>query len=347
MRRTSAFLLSLAGVLGVLLTPSTAQAGAASGYAYLWADQPSAAAYDPAAAYSFNSTGGVNHVVRLAAGQYEVQLPGLGTSGGVAHATAYGSSGNTCQIGFWTWSGDLLKIRVYCFHGTAYADTQFTAAFTNRPAAPEYAYLFADQPGAAAYTPTATYQYNSSGQLSTIQRLGTGDYRVTVAGVRGVGDVQVTGYGYAANPCSIASFASPGYPDFGGTVFVQCVDAASAPVDAYFTLTTSITTGFLGHVPAAYARIDPPAPLSRTTPYTPTTSYNTTGSAMTVTRTGVGRSVVTMPGQPLTGGSVHVSAYSFGMERCGVVFWWITGVVVQCWQGSAAFDSPFTVDFSV
>ncbi|MBB5867721.1 hypothetical protein F4553_001100 [Allocatelliglobosispora scoriae] len=344
--RPAAFLAVLAGLLGALvLPPAAAHAGVTSGYAYLWANQPTTASYDPSTYYSFNSTGAVNHVVRLAVGRYEVQLPNLGAAGGVAHATAYGNTGNTCQIGFWTRSGDTLLMHVNCFAGSAYADTVFTAAFVNRPTAADFTYLFADQPTAASYTPTSSYQFNSSGASNTIQRLGTGYYMVNVNGVRGIGDVQITGYGANLARCSVGSFASLGYPRFGGVAFVHCVDAASAPVDANFTLTTSVLTGFLGRVPAAYARVDPPAPLTRTTPYTPTTLFNSTGSGVTATRTGVGRTVVAMPGQPLIGGTVHVTAYSFGTERCGVAAWGSIGVTVQCWQGSVAYDSPFTVVF--
>lgn len=344
MRRTSAFIVVLAGLLGSVAFAPAAYA-ATDGFAYVWANQPTTASYDPSPLYSFNSTGAVNHVVRITTGQYEVQLPNLGVSGGVAHASAYGTTTNTCQVGYWNWSGGTMAVRVNCFHGGLAADTAFTAAFTNRPSATDFAYLFADQPGAASYTPNPIFQYNSSGMLSTIQRLDAGYYKVNVLGVIGVGDVQVTGYGFGLARCSVASFASPGYPNYGGVVFVRCVNSVDVLTDAYFSLTTSTVTGFLGRVPAAYARVDPPAPLSRTTPYNATTSFNSTGSAITVTRVGVGRSVVSMPGQPLGGGTVHVTAYSFGTERCNAVAWVSSGVTVQCWKGSAAFDSPFTVGF--
>lgn len=343
MRRRGA-LFTVVGLLAALAAPSVAHAAVSSGFAYVWANQPGTASYDPPTPYSFNSTGAVNHIDRVGVGQYDVQFPNLGTSGGVSHATAYGVTTNTCQVGYRYWSGDTLWMRVYCFKESTLSDTLFTATFSNRPTTPNTAYLFANEPTSAAYTPNPTYQYNSGGGLSTVQRLGVGHYRIDVPTVPSLGDVQVSAYGATAARCSVGSFAAPGYPDFGRVIFVYCVNAANAPTDAYFMM-TSAETGFLGRVPAAYARVDPPAPLSRTTPYSPTTSYNSTGAAITITRIGVGRSRVAMPGQPLTGGTVNVTGYSFGTERCNAVSWSTSGVTVQCWQGYTAYDSPFTVAF--
>jgi len=343
LRRKGVFIV-IAGLLAALALPSAAHAAVSSGFGYVWANQPSTASYDPSALYSFNSTGAVNHVVRVGPGEYEVQFPNLGTSGGVSHVSAYGQTANTCQVGYRYWSGDALFLHVYCFAGAVPADTAYTATFSNRPTTADSAYLFADQSTVAAYTPNPNYQFNSTGGLSTVTRLGVGHYRIDVPGVIGPGDVQVSGYGSTVARCTVASWSGLAWPGYGRVIFVWCTDATNTAADERFMVTTA-GTGFLGRVPASYARIDPPAPLSRTTSYSATSAYNSTGGAVTATRTGVGRYQVVMPGQPLVGGTVSVTGYSFGTERCNAVFWTAAGITVQCWQGSVAYDSPFTVAF--
>src|SRR5262249_41274398 len=63
-------------------------------YGYVWADQPAAASYTPASPYQKNSSFTANTVRRNGIGSYTVRFPNLGTSGGMAHATAYGYSAN-------------------------------------------------------------------------------------------------------------------------------------------------------------------------------------------------------------------------------------------------------------
>ena len=66
--------------------------------AYLWANQPSAARYQPAAGYRYSTAGRSPLVLRRGTGVYEVRLRGL-PPGGAAIVTAYGGGTATCQLG--------------------------------------------------------------------------------------------------------------------------------------------------------------------------------------------------------------------------------------------------------
>src|SRR3954469_4558965 len=71
-------------------------------------------------------------------------------------------------------------------------------------------YVWADRPTAGSYTPDGFFQYNGSGQVNTITRLGTGRWRVKFpgigsaarAGVPGSGGIaHVVAYGLTAANC--------------------------------------------------------------------------------------------------------------------------------------------------
>ena len=136
------------------------------------------------AAWQGNSTGAVNTVERTGTGAYTITFPNLGTfpiarngGGGTVHVTAYGNGTEWCNVRSWqptpsTLDGDLqVEVRCFTAAGTP-VDTQFTAMFV-RPFTydqPRFGYVWADQPSAASYTPSATYSYNGNGALGTRTR---------------------------------------------------------------------------------------------------------------------------------------------------------------------------------
>jgi hypothetical protein len=101
--------------------------------AYLWADQPTKASYQPSLPYSYNSTGGTNTIAHgVAPGDYLVYLPGLVNLGGNAHVTAYGGGSGYCKLGGWYQLPSGTYVNVLCFDGNGDpADTRFSLRYTN------------------------------------------------------------------------------------------------------------------------------------------------------------------------------------------------------------------------
>jgi hypothetical protein len=222
-------------------------------FAYLWADNPSAD-YDLTSvddsAFSFNSAGGPNHVTRTGTGHYAVILPGLGVAKGDVQVTPYhegavtsaspaGITFTDCKVAGWSPSGSDELIYVYCFdvNGDP-SDSQFNLIFTERaglkgPGGGPFAYLLAQKPSTASYSPKAAYRYSSAGHAPSITRQGTGKYTVTLPGMPAGGTVKVTAYGTNATRCTIKSFVTSGSPQ---KVRVSCWTLTGTAIDSKFTL---------------------------------------------------------------------------------------------------------------
>lgn len=100
-----------------------------------------------------------------------------------------------------------------------------------------YGFAWADNSKQAQYTPSETYAFNSSGGPISIQRRGTGIYRVNFAGLGGHGtaggNVQVTAYGNGSEQCKVVSWNS-GRADF--IIEVKCIDIQGRPADTQFSV---------------------------------------------------------------------------------------------------------------
>ena len=106
---------------------------------------------------------------------------GLGTAGGVAHAQAYGSAANFCNVVSWSTSGADEVVSIACYNsGTSPVDTQFVANFAvGHQSTAHFSYLWLDEPTASGkHKVSATYRYDSTGHEPTVQRLSAGKYRV-------------------------------------------------------------------------------------------------------------------------------------------------------------------------
>ncbi|MFG2099488.1 hypothetical protein ACGFJ5_02710 [Micromonospora echinaurantiaca] len=219
--------------------------------ATVWAHSPTTAEYRITGGYSANSAEGDVIVRRTGTGAYTVTLEGGATTGGVAHAVAYGGGPVHCTIAGWYRSlvaPDLL-IQVRCFAATgAPVDSRFVATFTNRKQIHQgrLAWFVTDQAAPTGIrTLPATYRYDSTGGEIRYERLATGRYQFHMNphppseyGHPYFPLTHVTALGTSAVNCQIS------WPDH---LQVRCANAAGTPVDARFTVTYGVRIDLLGH----------------------------------------------------------------------------------------------------
>jgi hypothetical protein len=352
-----------ATVTGALVTGALVQAGPAAasvagdahGSGYVWAYASAATIgqpYSVSGNYQYNTTGAADSITHTGTGTYTVDFPGL-APWGTALTTAYGSGSAHCKL--YGWNGDGsggTTVSIGCYDHTGnLVDSQFTASYTY----PGYtgtigAYVWADHPASTSYTPNTTYQFNDSGALNTIARIGTGIYQVTLPNVRsglGGGDAQVTSYGgwsSYSDQCQAGGWYDNGAAQ---VVTVRCFSVTGAPADSYFAMTFGINTTMLlagtGHS-SAYAWADQPTAPN----YTPNTwySYNSAGGTTAVNRGGTGQYTVLFP-VDLSSGDVEVTAYGGSPVSCKTAYWNSDGVRVNCFDAAGApADSYFDVSFT-
>lgn len=97
---------------------------------YTWANQPSAAQYEPHPLYSYNPAGGRITISRTGTGAYTVQFAGLGgkgKGGGHVQVTSYGDNSDTCKVMRWGHGSPDFVVEVRCFDARGAAvDSRFT-----------------------------------------------------------------------------------------------------------------------------------------------------------------------------------------------------------------------------
>ncbi|MGH2786413.1 MAG: hypothetical protein ACRDJV_00710 [Actinomycetota bacterium] len=325
--------------------------GAQAVWGYVWAHDPSAPSYTPSPSYQLNSKGWTNTIDRLGTGSYLVKFPGLGVSGGMAHATAYGSSGESCKVHSWVPSGTLQRVWIRCFSSEGRpVDTRFVASFVRSVSGSgPLAHVWADQPSTAVYTPSPTYQFNSTGALNTITRSGVGIYNVMLTNLADTGgNVKVTAYGSGSETCKVQAWGQSGS---NIRAIVRCFTTGGALVDTRFTLTYAKSLGITG-IPgtkAGYVLADQPANAS----YTPLAShqFNFLGGANTVIRSAPGQYTVTMPSLGAVSGHVQVNSVGTNPRECKVSHWVPSGpnlsIGVRCFTTTGVpADSKFVATFT-
>jgi len=209
-------------------------------------------------------------------------------------------------------------------------------------------------PVGVPYTPSLTYQHNSSGGTNTITRNGTGNYAVTFPGLGGGGSVggivQVTAYGSGPESCKVSNW-HPTPSDIAVTVL--CFDASGVQTDTLYDVSFSTyPTEVVNH---GYVWANDPFSPS----YVPNTFYqfNSTCNTNTISRAGVGKYTVkfpglaALPGDPQPGGTVKVTAYGTGSEICKVESWTAVGpdesVEIRCFTAlGAAADTQYSVTYT-
>jgi hypothetical protein len=98
----------------------------------------------------------------------------------------------------------------------------------------ESGYVWANSPSVASYTPSTTYQYNSTGAINTITRSGVGAYAVRFPGLKTLGGVaQVTSYGGGNTYCNVGSWFLSGTDT---VVNVRCFAPNGTPADSMYTV---------------------------------------------------------------------------------------------------------------
>jgi hypothetical protein len=333
LRRLASAALTIAVVAtgALALAPSTAQAAGPYGSAFVWLDTPDASMCVVPADHQWNSSSPwaqVNTVCQEDTGAYTVLLPGQQATAGTVQVTAYGSDAAYCKVASWGPAGSDQRIRVRCFSAAgAPTDSQFTLSYTNLSGnGSPLAYVFANQPTTATYTPPVNYQYNSTGTANTIIKIAgqVGKYTVHIPNLAAAsaGNVQVTAYGTGSEWCTPWNWGPNGTAQH---VQVHCFTATGAPAESKFTLSyvrdgnllgRSICCGPDGH-PTAYALAHNPTAAS----YVPAVSYRygfkPTGQ---ITRLSTGRYKVDF-GWSGDQGTVHVTATGGGTARCKVESW--------------------------
>ncbi|GAB3661542.1 hypothetical protein GCM10027589_23890 [Actinocorallia lasiicapitis] len=369
-------LVGIGAVLGVGLVVGAAPVradAAGEGYAYVWAHTANATLNTPYEPTGYNASSfwpsTRNSVTRTGTGAYTVQFKVEKRTGGVVHVASYGGGSERCKVYNWAPTeiggglGVLARVRCFTASGSP-ANAQFVASYTNKTSFAEApsAYLWADQPSAASYTPAVGYQANSRGGAGTIIRGGTGLYEVTLPRHgEGGGHVQVTAYGGGSAYCKVTNWV----PSAGGQkINVRCFTTAGAFTDSMFTLTYVYQGNILnarnccgpgpspvGH-PAAYAWADQPSRPSYQASPAYSWNYASGANAVTnITRAATGDYAVRFNangGQiSLADGNVAVTGYGTGSATCKVVGWATsTGVRVRCFSpAGAAADSQFTVAY--
>lgn len=211
-------------------------------------------------------------------------------------------------------------------------------------------YVWANEPGSANYTPSTMYSFNSSGGGISISRSAVGNYTVRFSGLGGGasagGNVLVTAYGGGSEICKVASWNSAG-ADF--TPNVRCFTAGGAAVDTMYTVRVVMNNAAHSANGNGYAWADNPTSAS----YTPSTmySFNSSGGAVSITRSGVGMYAVRFSGLGggSAGGNVQVTAYGSNADVCKVASWSFapTDFIanVRCFRsGGGPVDTTYSIN---
>ncbi|MEM9489728.1 MAG: FG-GAP repeat protein, partial [Myxococcota bacterium] len=202
---------------------------------FLRADRPTEPEYTPDPDYQASPDGAEARIRRLSAGVYNVRMPIIaGTNAGHVVVAAYGTTARHCKTNTWTPDGNDIRAFVRCFNADGDdADSRFTLHYTDENVPTGVgAYLWANEPLSAFYTPIASHQWSSGGESATVERTEIGRYRVHLPGLALIGGmVQASGYGNTDHRCHAALW----YPDLtlsGKLVTVQCQDASGRPADS-------------------------------------------------------------------------------------------------------------------
>lgn len=355
--KRAAVLRTTAALAMVFTAASIGAAEAATRVGWVWADQPnSTVAYTPL--YSYNSAGGAIKIRPQAVGVYEVDFNALynGSPDNI-QVSAYGTSG-WCMSDGWTHVLKQVQADVKCYNANgALANNMFTLLYQSRNALfgsanRGLAFLRADEPKVASYTPNAAFQYNSTGAANTIVRNGVGNYSVTIPGLTKVGgNVQVTAWsGFDAMRCKVGPGNWTSGPT-GTTINVVCFNKSGVAHDEYFTLAYALNAAF-GLVAAptslgAYGLADQP---TNTSVYTlaPAYQYNGFGTgSLTGQKTGKGLYTVQVPGTlSYISATALVTATGSGSGYCNIINFQTQTLHLACYaQGGGAADSTFGATF--
>ena len=283
------------------------------------------------------------HVQQDAFGRFQVLMTGIAPPAtGVLHVTSL--SQHTAVIRQWySWhdptnasssSGPTtLRTVVELFDPSGLpAFGAFNVHYRNGGDPSEHAaYLFADQPTSASYTPSPTYSWNGNRPDPTITRSATGVYQATLPGL-GLyasserGHVQVSPYNPMLLPSKLVRAKVAGWSASGADIVVnlRTFGVGGVPMDAMFTLSYHERAAPVPEHRGSGAHVWANDPFSSSyTPLAPYTDSNGNAgpaNAEVVSRTGTGSYVVDLPdlssytpyGSGLGGSIGMVTAYGTG-----------------------------------
>ena len=290
-------------------------------FAYVWADQPSSPNYTPSASYSFNGMGGSIQIIHGGTGTYIVSfgsLAGWGSGKLGFAATTYGSSTAECQMRNNMTAGTSLSVYVFCHDRVTQAlqDSRFTLLVVGAGSVlPRSAFAWADGPLSPSYTPAPFSSHTTGpGPILVTHGMTDGDYDVSLGtGKTTRSTVLVHGNHGFQNFCKLGQWRST-------SVRVRCFDGSAAPKNHYYWI-LQVQGGRTGkRIGFAFAD------KSTTASYTPSAGYssNSSGGAITASRSGTGRySIVFVGLQKLPGHAetVQVMAVGNNATTCKVLGW--------------------------
>jgi hypothetical protein len=309
-------------------------------FAYALADQPTAISYTPSADFAFNGTGRGIRIDRLRTGRYQVTFDGLSAWGvGLSASpsvTAVGSSTITCSVAQFQSAAGSTVAEVQCWDnaGAAPADSPFSIMVLGSSVLPSPS-AFLSSGGLSALPPVNSLLSWTSGRHpeTVTHNAAVGDYNVDL----GVGNAPlsaklVTPQGAGGGErCNNAQVISAGLE-------VKCYDQKGAPTDGIFYV-TQVAGGRPGQrFGFAFANN---ATAASYTPLT-TTSFNSSGGAITITHPSVGRYVANFAGlqkQAAHTENVQVTALGGTLTMCNAVSWSNSAdglqVAIECRDGAS------------
>jgi len=354
---------ALSALAGLFVLAGADAAHATNKVGWVWADQPDASGpYTPDTSYSFNSTGGSITVTPLSQGQYLVDFDGLaGNDPSNVQITAYGTSGYCQSTGWIKGFHGIAEASVQCFGAKGDPQNSYFTLLYQQRSAPvgnsadkSMAYLLADQPGAANYTPNANFNYNATGTPNSVTRNGTGDYVAHLPGlVQSGGNVQVTAVDSsgAGARCKIGA---NGWQSGATETFVSvaCFDDHGAAADKMFSLAYTLHEPYglttEKHSKGAYGYAHKPKSLHAYNVYKPFAFSTLRAGAMTSQKTAAGTYSVNFRDSlpSFTSSLVLVTSDKSAVSNayCNVIEWF--PIDVQCFkQGGNPIDATFNVTY--
>jgi hypothetical protein len=189
--------------------------------------------------YTFNSADQQVTATRSATGTYSVLFTGLNTAGGSVLVTSFTPNG-LCRAGAWNTVAQGVQVGVRCYNTAgSLSDGPFMVSFMDGlgvkgfGGGSEAAYLLADQPKIASYTPPAAFRFSTEGGTPKVKHLGKGQYRVVVPNLGVGGAALVTATGAGNQTCQLGALPATGSPR---KIEVRCFTPDGQPANSQFTL---------------------------------------------------------------------------------------------------------------
>jgi hypothetical protein len=319
---TGTGIIRAAGILGVALllvavSAASATATISGGWAWVTVRQatPDTSPFTPDATDQGSSTGATDQVFHPFPGMYVIQLTGLGSEPvGIAHVSMLGSRHRICSPDRPFLNGPDAIVQVLCYDDTpaaTAADATFTVSYVSESSdslshgAMAYLLAFPDgQPGVS---------YNSAGGSNAFKRVDFGVFSVRLGRMGSFRGVLLATSRNRGVTCQVRDQVARRGGPLIATVY--CASLADVGQDDPFTVTFLSRLGLKGSGGVSSATLFADRPTARS--YTPPVAWSSVGRVgePRVSRLGVGRYSVRLPGMP-PGGAAQVTAFGAHGRRC-------------------------------